>query len=222
MPHKMHPEKESSLTIHKTTMPGLTIPEHVGVMILPDCVLFPHGGLPLNIFEPRYKEMLDDALESSCFFAVTRMIGDETDNPADYAASVGTIGMIRASRVLEDGTSNLLLHGVIRVRFLNWLPGKSYPYAEIEPIPAFFEPADQATMAVNMLRDTVQDAIVDLPDEVQKSIIDLLHRTDDPVILSDIVSQQFIHDIEQRQMLLETESPAARISWLCQVLQRDK
>ena len=44
-------------------------------MLLPDCTLFPHGGLPLHIFEPRYRQMLDDALEDSCFFAVAPASG---------------------------------------------------------------------------------------------------------------------------------------------------
>ena len=34
-------------------MSSLNIPETCGVMLLPDCTLFPHGGLPLHIFEPR-------------------------------------------------------------------------------------------------------------------------------------------------------------------------
>ena len=37
---------------------SLVLPEVSGVMLLPDCTLFPHGGLPLHVFEPRYKEML--------------------------------------------------------------------------------------------------------------------------------------------------------------------
>jgi metal-sulfur cluster biosynthetic enzyme len=66
----------------------------------------------------------------------------------------------------------------------------------------------------------VEDAIRELPEEVRKSVMELLHRTDDPVILADIVSQQFIHDIEMRQNLLEMQSPAARIAWLCQALEK--
>lgn len=202
-------------------MSALHIPEQVGVMILPDCVLFPHGGLPLHIFEERYRTMLQDAIDTHCFFAVANQISDSED-PNECAAAVGTIGIVRASHEQKDGTSNLLLHGVIRVKFLRWLEGKPYPFAEIEPIPSFFEPAHQAAAAVETLRGCVEDAIKGLPPEVQKSVMDMLHRTDDPVILSDIVSQQFIHDTVMRQMLLETESPAARIAWLCQALQPDE
>src|SRR5690606_22423496 len=64
-------------------MSALHIPENCGVMLLPDCTLFPHGGLPLHIFEPRYRTMLTDALEGSCLFAVARLTGPETSDPAE-------------------------------------------------------------------------------------------------------------------------------------------
>ncbi|MFM2169936.1 MAG: hypothetical protein RI957_165 [Verrucomicrobiota bacterium] len=202
-------------------MSALHLPEQVGVMILPDCVLFPHGGLPLHIFEERYRVMLQEAIDTHCFFAVTNKISD-SDDPNECAAAVGTIGIVRASHEQKDGTSNLLLHGVIRVKFLRWLEGKPYPFAEIEPIPAIFEPETQAAAAVATLRGCVEDAIKELPEEVQKAVMEMMHRTDDPVILADIVCQQFIHDTDMRQMLLELESPAARIAWLCQALQPEK
>ena len=115
-------------------MPTIHLPERCGVMLLPDCTLFPHGGLPLHIFEPRYRKMLEDALEGDCFFAVARLTGDETPDPAECTAPVGTIGLVRASREQEDGTSQLLLHGVMRVRFTEWHDDRPYPFASIEPV----------------------------------------------------------------------------------------
>lgn len=43
-------------------MSSINLPTRCGVMVLPDCTLFPHGGLPLHIFEPHYRQMLADAL----------------------------------------------------------------------------------------------------------------------------------------------------------------
>src|SRR5687767_1192212 len=114
-------------------MASIHLPERCGVMLLPDCTLFPHGGLPLFIFEPRYQQMLKEALEGDCFFAVTRLMGGEDDDPAKCAAAVGTIGLVRASREQDDGTSQLLIHGVMRVRFTEWHQEREYPFASIEP-----------------------------------------------------------------------------------------
>ena len=59
-------------------------------------------------------------------------------------APVGTIGLVRASREQEDGTSQLLLHGVMRVRFTEWHDDRDYPYASIEPVISVFTPENQS------------------------------------------------------------------------------
>lgn len=187
-------------------------------MILPDCVLFPHCGLPLHIFEQRYRQMLQEAIDTHCCFAVVQRIKD-SDDPHESAAAVGTVGIIRAAHQQEDGSSNMLLHGIIRVKFLRWLEGKPYPFAEIEPIPSIFSPAHQAAAAVTMIRGCVEDALKFSPDEFQKAASEIMHRTDDPVILADIIAHQFLIEPKDRQKLLEMESPADRVTWLCQHLQ---
>lgn len=199
-------------------MPAIHLPERCGVMLLPDCTLFPHGGLPLYIFEPRYRRMLQEALEGTCFFAVARCLGEEKGDPASYVAPVGTIGMVRASREQEDGTSQLLIHGIFRVRFTEWHSGHGYPFASVEPVSSTFEPKHQSEAAVKTLRGAVEDAVRHLPQEVQSGLFALLDRADEPGLMTDLISQQFIHDPDLRQRLLETESIGDRIPLICEFL----
>jgi Lon protease-like protein len=199
-------------------MASIHLPERCGVMLLPDCTLFPHGGLPLYIFEPRYRKMLEEALEGDCFFAVARLIGDEVGDPSDYVAPVGTIGLVRASREQNDGTSQLLIHGVMRVQFTEWHAGHDYPYASIEPVISIFTPEAQATAAMKTLRGAVEDAVRNLPEEVKSGVFALLDRADEPGLMTDIISQQFIHEADMRQQLLEMDSVGDRISVICEFL----
>lgn len=195
-------------------MSSLNIPQTCGVMLLPDCTLFPHGGLPLHIFEARYRQMLDDALQGTCFFAVGRLLGRETSDPARCVAPMGTMGLVRASRELDDGTSNLLLHGVIRVRFVEWLDAP-YPKAKIEPVPSIFEPASQSGAALEALHESVEIVTRELPDDVREALTAMTAQIDDPSILADVMAQQFLHHPDERQEVLEMESAAARIAWIC-------
>jgi Lon protease-like protein len=199
-------------------MSSIQLPERCGVMLLPDCTLFPHGGLPLHIFEPRYREMLSDALEGHCFFAVARLTGDETADTALCIAPVGTIGLVRASHEQADGTSQLLLHGVMRVRFTEWHDDRPYPFASVEPMASLFSPENQAQAAMQTLRGAVEDAVRPLPEEVQQGVFALLDRADGPELMADIICQQFVHEPDLRQELLETESVGARIPVICQYL----
>lgn len=189
-------------------------------MLLPDCTLFPHGGLPLYIFEPRYRMMLEEALEGDCFFAVARLLGDEAGDPADFVAPVGTIGLVRASREQDDGTSQLLIHGVMRVRFTEWHNGHDYPFASIEPVISVFTPENQSQAAMKTLRGAVEDAVRSLPEEVQSGVFALLDRADDPGLMTDIVCQQFIHEADLRQRLLEMDRIGDRIAVICEYLRK--
>ena len=187
-------------------------------MLLPDCTLFPHGGLPLYIFEPRYRQMLEEALEGDCFFAVARLLGAEMGDPAGYVAPVGTIGLVRASREQNDGTSQLLIHGVMRVRFTDWHEGRNYPFASIEPVISVFTPENQAQAAMKTLRAAVEDAVRPLPEEVQAGVFALLDRADEPGLMTDIIAQQFVHEADLRQRLLEMDLVGERIPEICEYL----
>ena len=199
-------------------MASIHLPERCGVMLLPDCTLFPHGGLPLYIFEPRYRQMLEEALEGDCFFAVARLLGAALGDPADYVAPVGTIGLVRASREQNDGTSQLLIHGVMRVRFTDWHEGRNYPFASVEPVISVFTPENQAQAAMKTLRGAVEDAVRPLPEEVQAGVFALLDRADEPGLMTDIIAQQFVHEADLRQRLLEMDLVGDRIPEICEYL----
>jgi uncharacterized protein len=204
--------------LHLRDMATIHLPDRCGVMLLPDCTLFPHGGLPLHIFEPRYRRMLEEALEGDCFFAVARLTGEETADPSECTASVGTIGLVRASHEQADGTSQLLLHGVMRMRFTEWHDNHPYPFASVEPVLSIFTPETQAAAAMKTLRGAVEDAIRPLPDEVKSGVFALLDRADEPGLMTDIVCQQFIHEPDLRQHLLEMECVGSRIPVICEYL----
>ena len=201
-------------------MPNFAIPKTVAVMKLNQFTLFPHGVIPLRIWEPRYVEMLQHAMEGDCFFSLC-CLQSKSEAATVEPCDIGTLVLLRASHASNDGTYNILVHGMIRVRFLEWHLDAAYPRASIEPLHSLAVPDNQCKAAVRTLRGCVEDAIDDLPAEMQKAISELLHDTDDPAALADIVSQHFIHDPSERQKLLEELSAATRISRLCQAIQRD-
>ncbi len=87
---------------------------------LPNLVLFPHVVQPLHIFEPRYRRMLEDALAGDRLIAMAVLRpGWEADydaRPPIYPAAC--LGWVATHYGLADGTYNLLLLGVQRVRLL--------------------------------------------------------------------------------------------------------
>jgi Lon protease-like protein len=103
---------------------------------LPNVVLFPSVFLPLHIFEPRYREMIADAL------AADRMIGMVLLRPGwerDYEGRppvypIGCSGVITHAERLPDGRSNIVLRGMERFRVVSEDGARSYRRAIVESI----------------------------------------------------------------------------------------
>jgi uncharacterized protein len=103
---------------------------------LPNVVLFPNVFLPLHIFEPRYREMVADALSAD------RMIGMVLLRPGwerDYEGRppvfpIGCSGVMTHVERLGDGRYNLVLRGLERFRVIEENHERSYRRALIEPL----------------------------------------------------------------------------------------
>src|SRR4029077_9213648 len=106
-----------TLWVERGTLELMVLPDEVPVMPLSSTVLFPHALLPLYIFEPRYREMLEHALNHQRMFCVTLVKPSCPDwhAPEDFF-HLATVGLIRACVGRGDGTSNLILQGLQRVR----------------------------------------------------------------------------------------------------------
>ena len=103
---------------------------------LPNVVLFPNVFLPLHIFEPRYREMVADAIASD------RLIGMVLLRPgwqSDYEGRppvypIGCSGVVTHVERLQDGRYNIVLRGLERFRILEEDHAKSYRRALVEPL----------------------------------------------------------------------------------------
>ena len=200
-------------------MAHIQIPEKCGVILLPQTVLFPHGVLPLHIFEPRYRQMLDEALEADWLFCVGNLHGHEEEGFEKAAAPVGTVGLIRTSRLADSGTSNLLLHGISRVHFKEWLDEKPYPLARIEPVLNTTLDAAEERDYIHRLRKAVDKALSSFPQPVKTQVEEILDQSPNPGLLTDAMAHQFIHDPSDRQALLNTPEIRKRFDFLIRFLE---
>jgi uncharacterized protein len=107
------------------------LPETLAVFPLSGALLFPRGQLPLNIFEPRYLNMIDDALAGNRLIGMVQPDGKgEPDRPG--LSQVGCVGKITQFAETEDGRYLITLSGICRFRLDRELPVKS-PYRQIAP-----------------------------------------------------------------------------------------
>lgn len=111
-------------------MTDIPAPEVLPVFPLTGSLLLPGNYLPLNVFEPRYLHMVEDALEGSRFIGMIQPEVPQRDNRPDPGAEpghpdlyrVGCAGHIEQAERQDDGRYLILLKGVLRFRVEEELP----------------------------------------------------------------------------------------------------
>lgn len=92
------------------------LPVTLPVFPLPGVLLLPRGVLPLNIFEPRYLNMIEDALACSRMIGMIQPADPEDKSPTPKLYSTGCAGRISSFEETDDGRILIALKGICRFR----------------------------------------------------------------------------------------------------------
>jgi Lon protease-like protein len=200
---------------------SIQLPDQVPVMPLSGALLFPHALLPLYIFEPRYQEMLEHALKEHRMFSVALLKPQRTQwkSTGDFFHVAG-VGLIRACVGRGDGTSNLILQGLQRIRFTGFEQSTPFPIARIEPLKSESAPSvetDALGAKVLELYSKLKDTGRQLPEKVDQ----YLSHLGDTEMLADLMAATFINDPSRRQQLLEELSLKQRLRLVIQYLREE-
>jgi len=98
-------------------------------------VLFPEAGLPLHVFEERYRTLMATCLESDGEFGVVLITRGSEVGGGDRRTDVGTVARIANVAELDDGRMLVVATGVRRVRVEEWLSDDPYPRAVVADLP---------------------------------------------------------------------------------------
>lgn len=193
--------------------------EALPVFPLPSTVFFPGTVLPLHVFEPRYRDMVSDALASDRRLAVALAKGP-TDPPAMPAVhDIAGCGEIIHAEKLADGRYNILLQGQHRVRLLEELPrDKLYRRFRAEVIA---RPGEDALSEAWSELAKFQSCVLSLQTVIAErdaTLLEVLRATADPIELSDILSASLIPNLDVQQRLLEALVLRERIAMLVEAL----
>lgn len=182
----------------------ITLPELLPVMPLPGALLFPHALLPLYIFEPRFRAMLEYALADQRMFCVALRHNTNIDwKSTDDFHHVASVGLIRACVGRGDGTSSLILQGLKRVRFTSFVQEEPFPLARVAALDSILDAANPQTDALAAkvfdLYEKFKGHGRQFPAKVDSYLADL----SDPEMLADLMAATFISEPARRQQLLE-------------------
>jgi Lon protease-like protein len=189
------------------------LPPLLPLFPLPNVVLFPRMPLPLHVFEPRYRTMLADALETHRAIGMVLLKpGWESDyqgRPPVYP--IGCAGLIERCERFEDGRYNVLLKGVARFRVEAERSGHPYRWAEAR----YSGDIMGELPALDGLRERVSAALTRVGHA--EALLDAQNRLPYDVFVNAACQALDLSPVE-KQSLLDCDSISLRYSRLLEIL----
>jgi len=195
----------------------LALGREVPVFPLAGVVLLPEQRLPLHIFEPRYRAMVQDALEGDAHIAIACVDGDLQREPVRFHP-VATVGRIIAHQRLPDGRYNILVEGLLRARLdeLPFVP--PYRRARVTPL-------SDPTVETIEVSASARAALLAVMTLVVRSARAKQTRFDfDPPLelptarLAFRLVDRFVTSAHWRQRVLEAPTPSRRVALATEAL----
>jgi Lon protease-like protein len=157
-----------------TPLPNSPVP----IFPLPGVFLFPAQLLPLHVFEPRYRQLVEDSLDGPGRIVIGTIVGEGTPPPVMEVAGLGEI--VRHEK-LEDGRFHIWVLGLLRVRIREEPSDRLYRRVRCLPFAEVQAPPDEALHLREQLRAATQSRLeqkLQLPDATPTGILtDLLVQT---------------------------------------------
>ena len=178
-------------------------------------VLFPGVPLPLHIFEPRYRQMLEDIRSHNNLFGLAYFDATTAASELPPSGHVGCVAEVAETQSLPDGRSNILTLGVVRYRIESYVErGDPYLVARV----TYFEDEDEESPLLNESAKDVAEAFTRIARAVRTINDERANLPDisdtDPERLSFLVSAAMEIEADVKQELLELRSTGERLQRL--------
>jgi Lon protease-like protein len=183
-------------------------------------VLFPGVPLPLHIFEPRYRQMLNDIRVSNNLFGLSYFDSSTSEKEIPPPGHVGCVAEVTEMQALPEGRSNILTIGVIRYRAEEYVE-RSHPYLVARV--SFFEDEEESEEQIRESSQEVAETFtriaraVRIINDERTSLPDITDT--DPQRLSFLVAAAMEIEGDVKQVLLELRSTSERLWRLRNMLQ---
>jgi Lon protease-like protein len=182
-------------------------------------VLFPGENLPLHIFEPRYRLMINECYQEKKPFGIVLM-RPESEHLQEEPYPIGTMAEIVALDHMEDGRMNLIARGLQRFRILSKHRLKPYLSGLVEVYEDLAEQEQKLHFYANQARALFDSYLQILLEVVGKQDVDF-NLPDEPEELSHFIAYFLDVENERKQQLLELISTKQRLIEVIVILQHE-
>lgn len=187
--------------------------EDLAIFPLPDGILFPHTTIRLHVFEPRYRELVEDCLDTGSPILVPMIAGggrtDHLGRPNLH--QVAGAGVIIAHQGLPGGRFNILVRGVGRARILEEHDvGTPYRRVRAELLEDRVDDRRQADILLKTIQNCLFNIQTDNADVVD-FLLEAFTEVDTPGAAADVLAAVIFGDSIHRQRALCEVDVVARL-----------
>ena len=195
------------------------LPKNIPIFPLSNFIIFPKTTVPLNIFEPRYIDMINDSMRSNKLIGMIQPKNSNNKQNNPELHKVGCLGKITSFRETEDGRFLIELKGLIRFRKIKEIiTGNKYRVLEVN-FEDFFK--DLVNKKEDLKFSDLELIFKDLKSLFEKRGFIINWKALEKQSLDEIINALAMaspFSLEEKQILLEAENLDVRKEKISQIL----
>jgi len=187
------------------------LPEIIGILPIRSAVAYPGTVMPLAIGRERSKRLIADIEPQKTIFGLVAQKNPDSEDPGmDDLYSVGTAASVLKVIRMPQGSINIIVHGIVRFRILEFIQKDPYLKARVQVIPTRTRMTKTLQALVVSVRNTA-NRVISLSPNVPEEASMLLENIQDPSALADFLAATLNIPIPDKQALLEEPDAAKRL-----------
>jgi len=194
------------------------LPEEIGILPVRNAVAFPGTVMPLAIGRHRSQKLLQDTTPNETIIGLVTQRNSETDEPTESEIyKVGTAASVLKIIKMPHGTTNIIVHSILRFRIIKITQTKPYIRAKVEPLRTKFRMTKKLQALMVSVRQSANRVIALSPSVPEEASV-LLENIENPSSLADFLSANLNMPIEKKQQMLEEPDAAKRLQTISEIL----
>jgi ATP-dependent Lon protease len=187
------------------------LPEEIGILPIRSAVAYPGTVMPLAIGRQRSKRLIADLSPQETIFGLVAQIDPDIEDPKPSDLyKVGTAASVLKVIRMPQGSINIVVHGIMRFRIVEFTATEPYLKAKIEPVEVRFRNTKKLQALVVNVRNTANRVIALSPNVPEEATL-LLENIQDPSALADFLAATLNIPIAEKQELLEEADAYKRL-----------
>jgi len=216
----IHPGGQNGAAAEAGLVERMAIPTEIAILPVRNMVIFPGTVLPLAIGREKSRRLINDVLPVQKTIVTLCQKDQAVDDPRpEDLYSCGTAVMVLKLLRMDEGSQSIIVHGLTRVRIVQWLASEPFLRARIEPLSDMVVQTTE-TEALTVNARNLARRVIELSPSIPDEATVVLNNIEQPGPLTDFLASNLQLDIPVKQKLLEMLDVNERLRLVGVELQR--